>query len=81
MPPNGYRDPTYLLQSFLNLVFTNVVESGLVRSARCVGPVSLGYGDDGDLLSVSAARRGGGNSRPHFGYTISQAGKSHSCQI
>ena len=81
MPADRHVNGRDLLQRFLNLVFANVVETRLVRGTCCLGSVRFRDGDDRDLLSVPASRGCRGNSRPHFGYTISQAGKSHSLQI
>jgi len=36
---------------------------------------------DGDLLPVATARYRRGYPGSHIGHTLSQAGKSHSCEI
>src|SRR5205085_10364127 len=81
MPAYRHIDIRHLPQCFLNLVLANVVEPRLVSRPRRIRPMRLRYRNDGDLLSTSAACDGCRNSRPHIGYTLSQAGKSHSFQI
>ena len=81
MPAHRHLDGGHLLQCFLDLVLADVVQARGIRGFSRLRTMSLGDCDDRDLLSVSAPRDSRIDSGSHVGYTLSQAGKSHSGQI
>jgi hypothetical protein len=77
VPANRNINRGNFFQRFLNLVLTDVVQSGFVRCPRGVRSMRLRDRHDGDLLPMPAPGRRRCDPALHLGDTLGQPRKRH----